>query len=58
VAQALVPFADAGLLGTVIGYSYAAQDIDTAAVLTAVMACRLRAVDPEADQAGNHPPGS
>jgi hypothetical protein len=48
VAQAIVPFPDAGLLGTVIGYSYAAQDIDKAAVLTAVMACRMRAVEPEA----------
>jgi hypothetical protein len=33
-----------GLLGTVIGYSCAARDIDTAAALTAVMACRMRAV--------------
>jgi hypothetical protein len=54
VAQAFVPFPDAGLLGTVVGYSYAAQDIDTAAVLTAVTACRMRAVESEADPAGNH----
>ena len=47
VAQAIVPFPEAGLLGTVIGYSYAARDIDTAAVLTAVTACRMRAVEPE-----------
>jgi hypothetical protein len=45
VAQAFVPFPDAGLLGAIIGYSYAAKDIDTAAVLTAVMACRMRAVE-------------
>ena len=44
VAQAVVPFPDAGLLGTVTGYSYAARDIDTAAVLTAVTACRMRAM--------------
>jgi hypothetical protein len=48
VAQAVVPFPDAGLLGTVMGYSYAARDIDSAAVLTAVTACRIRAVDLEA----------
>ena len=46
VAQAVVPFPDAGLLGTVTGYSYAARDIDSAAVLTAVTACRMRAVEP------------
>jgi hypothetical protein len=33
------------LRASVIGYSYAAKDIDTAAVLTAVMACRMRAVE-------------
>jgi hypothetical protein len=58
VAQAVVPFPDAGLLGTVTGYSYAARDIDTAAVLAAVTACRMRAVGPEEGRAGNHLPAS
>lgn len=49
VAQAVVPFPGAGLLGTVTGYSYAARDIDTAAVLAGVMACRLHAVEPDED---------
>jgi hypothetical protein len=49
VAQAVVPFPDADLLGTVTGYSYAARDIDTAAVLTAVTACRMR-LSPSADK--------
>ena len=53
VAQAIVPFPEAGLLGTVIGYSYAARDIDTAAVLTAVTACRMRAVEPEEGRTWN-----
>jgi hypothetical protein len=58
VAQAVVPFPDAGLLGTVIGYSYTARDIDTAAVLTAVTACRMRAVEPVEGRTGNHLPAS
>jgi hypothetical protein len=52
VAQAIVPFPEAGLLGTVTGYSYAARDIDTAAVLTAVTACGIRAVKPEEGRSG------
>lgn len=52
VGQAVVPFPDAGLLGTVTGYSYAARDIDTAAVLAAVMACRIHAVGVEESRAG------
>lgn len=58
VAQAVVPFPGAGLIATVTGYSYAARDIDTAAVLTAVMACRMRAVESHESHAGNHVPVS
>jgi len=47
VAQALVPFPQAGLLGAVVGYTYTGQDVDVAAAITAVMACRMRAVAAE-----------
>jgi hypothetical protein len=47
-----LPFPDADLLGTVTGYSYAARDIETAAVLAAVMACRIHAVEAEESRAG------
>jgi hypothetical protein len=44
VAEALVPFPEAGMLGAVTGYSYMAEDIDLAATFTALIACRMRAV--------------
>jgi hypothetical protein len=44
VAEALVPFPGAGLLGAVTGYSYTTADIDLAAAFTALIACRMRAV--------------
>ena len=47
VCQVFVPFANAGLLATVIGYTYSAQDIDLAAVLVGLTACKLRVVGPD-----------
>ena len=44
MAEALVPFSEAGMLGAVTGYSYMAEDIDLAATFTALIACRMRAV--------------
>ena len=44
VAQALVPFADAGLLGAVTGFCSSAADLDVASVLTAMIAGRMRVV--------------
>lgn len=44
VAEALVPFPGAGLLGAVTGYSYTVADIDLAATFAALIACRMRAV--------------
>ena len=44
VAQALVPFADAGLLGAVTGFCASAADLDVARVLTAMIAHRMRVV--------------
>lgn len=44
VAEALVPFPDAGMLGAVTGYSYTVADIDLAAIFAALIACRMRAV--------------
>jgi hypothetical protein len=44
VAEALVPFPEAGLLGAVTGYSYTTAGIDLAAAFAAVIACRMRAV--------------
>ena len=44
VAEALVPFASARLLGAVTGYSYTVADIDLAAAFAALIACRMRAV--------------
>ena len=40
-SQALVPFPEAGLLGTVTAFCYAAADIDTATVFTATIAHRM-----------------
>ena len=42
VSQALVPFAEAGLLATVTGFCFGASDIDLATVFTATVAYRLR----------------
>jgi hypothetical protein len=44
VAQALVPFADAGLLAAVTGFCSSAADLDVARVLTAMIAGRMRVV--------------
>jgi hypothetical protein len=44
VAQALVPFADAGLLATVTAFCFDARDVDVAAVFTATIAYRMRVV--------------
>ncbi len=44
VTQALVPFADAGLIGAVTGLCFDAEDLDMTTVLTAAVAHRMRAV--------------
>ncbi len=44
VAQALVPFADAGLVGAVTGFCRDAADLDMATVLTAAIAHGMRVV--------------
>ena len=44
VSQALVPFADAGLLGAVTGFCFDAEDVEMAMVLTAAIAHRMRVV--------------
>jgi hypothetical protein len=44
VAQALVPFADAGLLGAVTGFCSNAADLDIARLLTAMIARGMRVV--------------
>jgi hypothetical protein len=45
-SQAYVPFPEAGLLGTVTGFCYAAADIDTATVFTAAIAFHMTVVPP------------
>lgn len=44
VSQALVPFPEAGLLGTVIGFCFTPADIDVATVFTATIAHHLTVV--------------
>jgi hypothetical protein len=46
ISQALVPFPDAGLLGTVTGFCFTPADIDLATVLVATIAYHM-AVSPE-----------
>jgi hypothetical protein len=41
IAQALVPFPEAGLLGTAVGLSLAAADIDLATIFAATIACQM-----------------
>ena len=47
VSQALVPFPQAGLLASVIGYCFSPHDIDLATVFTATIAFRMTAVQDE-----------
>lgn len=44
ISQALVPFPEAGLLGTVTGFCYSPADIDVATVFTATIAHHLTVV--------------
>ena len=44
ISQALVPFPEAGLLGTVTGFCFSPDDIDVAAVFTATIAHRMTVV--------------
>jgi hypothetical protein len=48
MSQALVPFPEAGLLGTVTGFCLAFADIDIATVFTAVIAHHMRVIAPGA----------
>jgi len=53
ISQALVPFPEAALLGTVTGICLAPQDIDTATVFTATVAHHMTAV-PQSLSRGHH----
>jgi hypothetical protein len=44
ISQALVPFPEAGLLGTVTGFCFTSADIDVATVFTATIAHRMSVV--------------
>ncbi|MGA2831154.1 MAG: hypothetical protein ABSF03_34155, partial [Streptosporangiaceae bacterium] len=44
ISQALVPFPEAGLLGTVTGFCFNPDDIDVATIFTATIAHRLTVV--------------
>jgi hypothetical protein len=44
ISQALVPFPEAGLLGTVTGFCFSPDDIDVATVFTATIAHRMTVV--------------
>lgn len=44
ISQALVPFPEAGLLGTVTGFCFGPDDIDVATVFTATIAHRMTVV--------------
>jgi hypothetical protein len=56
ISQALVPFPEAGLLGTVTGFCYSPADIDVATVFTATIACHMTVVPdgPAAGLPGGH----
>lgn len=54
ISQALVPFPDAGLLGTVTGFCFTSADIDLATVFTATIAYHLTAVPREPVRAAIH----
>jgi hypothetical protein len=55
ISQALVPFPEAGLLGTVTGFCLTPQDIDTATVFTATIAHHMTVV-PRPSQGSNPEP--
>jgi len=52
ISQALVPFPDAGLLGTVTGFCFNAEDIDVATVFTATIAHRMTVIPQSAGVVG------
>jgi hypothetical protein len=52
ISQALVPFPDAGLLGTVTGFCFNAEDIDLATVFTATIAHRMTVIPQSAGVVG------
>jgi hypothetical protein len=52
ISQALVPFPQAGLLASVVGYCFSVRDIDLATVFTATIAFRMTAVLEEPAQVG------
>jgi hypothetical protein len=47
ISQALIPFPQAGLLASVVGYCFSPHDIDLATVFTATIAFRMTAVQEE-----------
>jgi hypothetical protein len=59
ISQALVPFPEAGLLGTVTGFCYSPTDIDVATVFTATIAHHMTVVPDElaAGLSGGHSDG-